>query len=319
MNAIDALLALIVLWSTLAGSRRGFVVAALQLLTLASSLVLAYLGYGYVAAWLRAQAPSLTVWASPLSFVAVFIACHLVLGALATALDRAVPPGLHAATANKTLGVVPGVVNGLVNATVVSLIVLTAPLFEDLSTAAGGSAIATRLSAPAEWLEAKLAPIFEPAVRHTLRALTVQPESPTTTVQLRFKVVTPKVRDDLEADMIEMINAERARQGLKPVRADPELAEVARAHSRDMLARGYFSHVTPDGMGPFDRMSQANLRYLMAGENIALAQTLARAHQELMNSPGHRANVLRPQFGRLGVGVLDGGRYGLMITQNFRN
>jgi uncharacterized protein YkwD len=106
---------------------------------------------------------------------------------------------------------------------------------------------------------------------------------------------------------------------LKPLKPDPELAEVARAHSRDMLARGYFSHVTPDGKDPFDRMRQANVRFLAAGENLALARTLAGAHQGLMNSPGHRANMLRPQFGRLGVGVLDGGRYGLMITQNFRN
>lgn len=318
MNAIDALLALILLGSTLSGSRRGFVVAALQLLTLASSLVLAYLGYGYLAAWLQGQAPSLTIWASPLSFVAVFIACQLLLGAFASALDRAVPPAAHAAPANKSLGALPGFANGLVNATVVSLIVLTVPFFEDLSTAARDSAIASRLSAPAEWLEARLAPIFEPAVRRTLRALTVPPEPPTT-VQLRFKVASPRIRGDLEASMVEMINAERARLGVKPVRPDPELAEVARAHSRDMLARGYFSHVTPDGKDPFDRMSQANVRYLMAGENIAFAQTLGRAHQELMNSPGHRANVLRPQFGRLGVGVLEGGRYGLMITQNFRN
>jgi uncharacterized protein YkwD len=225
---------------------------------------------------------------------------------------------VHAAGANKALGVVPGLVNGLINATVVSLIVLTLPLFDGVTASARDSAIASRLSAPAEWLEARLAPIFDPAVRRTLQALTVQPES-RTMVPLRFKVASPMVRTDLEARMLDMVNAERATQGLKPLKPDPELAEVARAHSRDMLARGYFSHVTPDGKDPFDRMRQANVRFLAAGENLALARTLAGAHQGLMNSPGHRANMLRPQFGRLGVGVLDGGRYGLMITQNFRN
>jgi uncharacterized protein YkwD len=119
--------------------------------------------------------------------------------------------------------------------------------------------------------------------------------------------------------MLDMVNGERAKQGLRPLKSDPELGEVARAHSADMLERGYFSHVTPDGKDPFDRMRQANLRYLTAGENIALAPSLSGAHRGLMNSPGHRANVLRPQFGRLGVGVLDGGRQGLMITQDFRN
>ena len=86
-----------------------------------------------------------------------------------------------------------------------------------------------------------------------------------------------------------------------------------------MLARGYFSHVSPEGKDTSDRMRQANLHFLAAGENLALGQTLQGAHQDLMNSPGHRANVLRAQFGRLGIGVLDAGRYGLMITQDFRN
>ena len=97
------------------------------------------------------------------------------------------------------------------------------------------------------------------------------------------------------------------------------MAEVARAHSRDMFARSYFSHTNPEGQEAFDRMRQAGITYRVAGENLALAQTLPSAHQGLMNSPGHRANILLPRYGRVGIGVLDGGRYGLMVTQNFRN
>lgn len=318
MNAVDALLAMIVLLSALIGSRRGFLVASLQLLTLAWSLVIAFFGYRYVAGWVQPQWPALDVWATPLSFVGVFIVCHLILGAIASVLAGTVPQSVHAAGANRVLGVLPGFVNGLVNATVVSLIVLTMPLLDGLTASARESWIANRLTAPAEWLEARLAPIFDPAVRRTLQALTVQPES-RTTVPLRFKVADPKVRTDLEMRMLELVNAERARQGLQPLKPDPELAQVARAHSRDMLARGYFSHVAPDGKDAFGRMREANVRFLAAGENLALAPTLPAAHQGLMNSPGHRANVLRPQFGRLGVGVLDAGKYGLMVTQNFRN
>jgi uncharacterized protein YkwD len=86
-----------------------------------------------------------------------------------------------------------------------------------------------------------------------------------------------------------------------------------------MFARSYFSHVSPDREDPFDRMREAKVRYLTAGENLALARTLPAAHRGLMESPGHRANILRPQFGRVGIGVLDGGVHGLMVTQNFRN
>jgi uncharacterized protein YkwD len=66
-------------------------------------------------------------------------------------------------------------------------------------------------------------------------------------------------------------------------------------------------------------MRRGGLKSRAAGENLALARTLPMAHQGLMDSPGHRANILRPAFGRVGIGILDGGRYGLMVTQNFRN
>jgi uncharacterized protein YkwD len=66
-------------------------------------------------------------------------------------------------------------------------------------------------------------------------------------------------------------------------------------------------------------MREDDVRFRTAGENLALAPSLQIAHTGLMNSPGHRANILRPQFGRVGIGILDGGRRGLMVTQNFRN
>jgi uncharacterized protein YkwD len=119
--------------------------------------------------------------------------------------------------------------------------------------------------------------------------------------------------------MLEMLNAERTRRGLRPLHPDPALTQVARAHSRDMLARGYFSHTSPDHADPFDRLRLAHVAFLTAGENLALAPDLQTAHDGLMNSPGHRANILRPQFGRVGIGVLDAGRHGLMVTQDFRN
>jgi len=318
LNLLDAVLAIVVLAGALMGVRKGLVVAGLQLFTLASSLVLAFLGYRHVADLIESRTSRLGAFVLPLSFGAAYVLCHVVLGALASAVVRAAPAGVNRAGANKALGVLPGFANGLINATVLSLLVLAVPLFGGLSSLARESAIASRLSAPAEWLEAQLAPIFDPAVQRTLPALTVQPES-RASVPLPFKVADPQVRADLEARMLEMVNAERSQQGLKPLEADPELAEVARAHSRDMFVRGYFSHITPEGESPFDRMRQAHLRFLAAGENIAFARTLAAAHRDLMNSPGHRANMLRPQFGRLGVGVLDGGMRGLMITQDYRN
>jgi uncharacterized protein YkwD len=119
--------------------------------------------------------------------------------------------------------------------------------------------------------------------------------------------------------MLEMVNQERRKEGLPPLQPDPEQTRVARAHSKDMFARGYFAHQNPDGKSPFDRMKEAGVQFSAAGENLALAQTLEIAHRNLMNSTGHRANILNPSFGRLGIGIMDGGFYGLMISQEFRD
>jgi uncharacterized protein YkwD len=86
-----------------------------------------------------------------------------------------------------------------------------------------------------------------------------------------------------------------------------------------MFARGYFAHDTPEGRDPFERMREAKIRFETAGENLALAPTVQVAHRGLMNSPGHRANILNAQFGRVGIGIMDGGIRGLMISQEFRN
>ncbi len=69
---------------------------------------------------------------------------------------------------------------------------------------------------------------------------------------LPFKDNDPKGREDLEAKMLVLVNEERQKAGLKPLKADPEMLMVARKHSADMFARGYFSHETPEGLSPFD-------------------------------------------------------------------
>ncbi len=126
-----------------------------------------------------------------------------------------------------------------------------------------------------------------------------------------------KVDEQAEQDMLELLNQERSSRGLKVVVWDPTIVPVARAHSFDMFRRSFFSHVNPDDKTPFERMSAGNVEYMLAGENLAYAPTVEIAHKGLMNSPGHKENILRPEFGRIGIGVVDGGIYGKMFTQNF--
>ena len=120
-----------------------------------------------------------------------------------------------------------------------------------------------------------------------------------------------------EQEIFALVNAEREKAGLQKLVWDEEMAEVARAHSLDMWRRQYFAHESPEGETPLDRLLEDEIVLERAGENLALARTIARAHKGLMNSPGHRRNILDPTFGRIGIGVIDGGKYGKMVTQNF--
>lgn len=107
----------------------------------------------------------------------------------------------------------------------------------------------------------------------------------------------------LEAQVVDLVNAERATAGCGPVVADAGLAGVARAHSQDMRDRGYFSHTTPEGLSPWDRAAAAGVSGASA-ENIAQGYADAAAVMAgWMDSPGHRANILDCSSTRLGVGV----------------
>jgi uncharacterized protein YkwD len=318
MNIIDILLIIIVLLSVYGGWRKGFIVSLLDLVVWVGSIVAALFFYKPVADLLQKYITSLGVWTMPVAFLLVLMVARVLLGFMATRMIYAVGPDTHQRLFNKALGTVPGFINGVINATIVAALLLALPLSESINSRARNSAIGGRLAGQVEWLDEKFSPVFDAAVNRTMNKMTVHPKS-NESVKLRFTVADPKVREDLEARMLDLVNEERAKQGLSLLKADPELAVVARAHSKDMFARGYFSHVTPEGKTPSDRIRAGGVRFLTAGENLALGQTLNICHQGLMNSPGHRANILEPSYGRLGIGILDGGIYGLMITQNFRN
>lgn len=120
-----------------------------------------------------------------------------------------------------------------------------------------------------------------------------------------------------EAEMLQSVNEERRGAGLQPLQIHEGLVNLARLKSEDMIKMGYFSHQSPTYGSPFEMITGAGITYFTAGENIAGAPTVARAHQSLMNSPGHRANILHESFTHVGIGIVDGGPYGKMFTQIF--
>ncbi|MFE0042717.1 CAP domain-containing protein [Streptomyces albireticuli] len=131
----------------------------------------------------------------------------------------------------------------------------------------------------------------------------------------------PFTRAGLEravADVLALTNTERRAAGLRPLAADARLGTAAQAHSADMAGRGFYSHTTPEGGEPWDRAAAAGAAHRGIGENIACGQrTPAEVVRGWMDSPGHRANILKPDFTHLGVGYATGGSAGTYWTQLF--
>lgn len=317
MHLIDLVLFAIITLVIWLDYKRGFIISSLLLVSWLGSLAVALITYPWLSNLLHRVFPSIVFWAEPLSFILILVCCRLIADIITSKLIDRIPDKIHRHNNNRLLGILPGIINGLIWAALLSTIFVLMPLTrvtEKINESKFASGLVNRVS----WLEIKLAPIFSEVLNRMPGKATVTDESQGT-VELRYRVKNPKNRPDIAAEMLILVNQERTKRGLKALKADPEIAVVALKHSADMFARGYFSHYTPEGLNPFDRMREGGVRFLTAGENLALSQTLQMAHTGLMNSPGHRANILNPTFGRLGIAVLDGGIYGLMITQNFRN
>lgn len=316
MNVIDIILLLIISVAIWRGISMGFFTGLAGLISWLGSLLLTFVLYRHISDLFGAN-PTASVWAIPLSFLLTLLLTGSLLSLLTTRLLAAVPAKFHRHRLNKFLGAIPGLAIGMLYAAIAAALLLLLPLSDTLTSYTRGSEVAQRLTAELERLERPFAPALA-TVNRSINRMTISPGS-SESVHLPFSVTAPTPRPGLESEMLQLINAERAKADLSPLRADEELRQVARRHSADMFARSYFSHISPDGDTPFDRIRQANITFLTAGENLAIAQTLPLAHEGLMNSPGHRANILRPTFGRVGIGILDGGMYGLMVTQLFRN
>ena len=120
-----------------------------------------------------------------------------------------------------------------------------------------------------------------------------------------------------ELKMLELINEERAKAGVKPLLMKPELVRIARLKSQEMIDKDYFNHTSPTYGDPFTMMKKLGIEYGYAGENLAGNPSVENAHESLMASSGHKKNILNPNYTHVGIGIVEGGPYGQMFTQLF--
>ncbi|MDK2805140.1 MAG: hypothetical protein PWQ94_304 [Thermoanaerobacterium sp.] len=121
-----------------------------------------------------------------------------------------------------------------------------------------------------------------------------------------------------EKQLVDLINKERTSRGLSPLTIDENLSKVAHIKAEDMKGNNYFSHTSPTYGSPFDMMKQFGINYNAAAENIAENSDVVSAHYALMNSSGHRDNILDPYFNKVGVGVVSNNTdNGVIVVEMF--
>ena len=319
-TAIDAAILAIIGFSVWNGYRSGFIATAYGLATWIISFAAAVVLQTPAASLVEKFGVS-TATARPLAFVIVIIAVE---GLFSLAGHFALTPvvrTVHASSSwalglDRALGIFPSVARSLFVVGIILAAAVVSPMPAELKAAVESSRISRALIERVTALQPQLAALSGQLGDNVPLFVTKLGADDTEKLDLPsdLQLVADPVA---ERQMFDLVNDERASAGLSRLVWDERLVPVARAHSEEMFKLKYFSHTSPVAGSPFDRLKAAGITYTRAGENLAYAQSVTIAHRGLMESQGHRENILRPEFTMIGIGVISAGAYGRMFTQMF--
>ena len=317
VNYFDLILIGIILLSVWRGWHTGFLISITEISIWLGSFIISILLSELIGIAFDIFFDYPIHWLRPLSFILILAISSRKIYAICDEITEKISESTNKHKLNMFAGTIPGLFSGLLYALLLSLFFLLYPVGY-ATKLASTSVLANKLTQKPDWAGEDVNYVLNYLRNNFGRSLTIFPNGKEI-IPLSFKVENPLPRKELETEMFNMINTQRIKVGLPELYFDEELAEVGRKHSMDMFKRGYFSHYNPEGKSPFDRIRNEGIQFSIAGENLALAQNLSLAHYGLMESPSHRANIEHKLFGRVGIGILDGGYNGLMITQLFKN
>lgn len=318
MNWVDLVIILLLVFFAFEGYRRSFINEAIDFGSFLLAFFLSLRFYSVVSNFYQNNFQIPHSLAAVLGFISVWLLIETVLFII---VQLIMPKLKILSSIDKNLqpiSFIPSTLRGLVFIAILLVIVGTFPIQPRIKMAVNESSLGSKILSTSQRLETPLKNVFGGLSQDTLSFLTIKPKSDET-VDLGFttKKFSPSPTD--EQRMIGLVNKERTERGLKPLIFDEKLQDVGRGHSADMFERGYFSHYSPEGKTVANRAEENNIDYMVIGENLAYAPDLELAHNGLMNSPGHRANILSADYNKIGIGIMDGGVYGLMVTQVFSN
>jgi uncharacterized membrane protein required for colicin V production len=315
-NWVDLVILLIIIYFASEAFRIGFWSILANFISFLASLVVALWGFQYASHLLQSNFDIARSMSNAIGFFLIAIIFEGMMGYLTFLAVTKLPSSFTKKWWGKILAIVPGMGEGIVLVSFALTLFLALPIYPNIKSDITNSKIGGSLVSKTTILEARLDEILGGVIEDSLTYFTINPESheviPIITDRLELRE-----EPEVEKKMFDLVNKERSDRGIAELDWYSEVVLVARVHATDMWERSYFGHVSPEGYDVGDRLEVAGINYTFAGENLAMAPTLITAHNGLMGSPGHRANILEPKFKRGAIGVIDNGVYGKMFVQVF--
>lgn len=316
LNYIDLIIILILLYFATEAWRHGFWVILIDFVSFLSSLLISFRLYKYLAVFLQTNFNLNHSVSNALGFLISAITLESLIGYVLGRLISRLPAKIWKHKLNRFLGIVPGIFEGIVLIAFILTLILSLPVNPQIKNDITDSKIGQAILKQTLGLEKGINEIFGGAIEDSLTYLTVKPGSKEK-IGLTVEKENLRVDEESETEMFKLVNEERKKQRIKELEWNPNITLVARTYAQKMWQEKYFGHVSPDGKNVGDRLNAAKIKFGLAGENLALAPTVSTAFTGLMNSEGHRENILDKRFNKIGIGVVDNGFYGKMFVQIF--
>jgi uncharacterized protein YkwD len=315
-NYIDLIIILVLIYFATEAWRHGFWVILVDFISFLSSLLISFRAYKYIAAIFQTNFNLTRSISNALGFLVTAIVLEALIGFILARFLWHLPKKFWKHRINKFLGIIPGICEGLILIAFILTLILSLPVNPQIKNKVADSKIGKIILNQTLGLEKSINEIFGGAIEDSLTYLTIKPGSKER-ISLTVERENFKVDEESETKMFKLVNEERKKQGIKELEWNSKIVLVARNYAQKMWQERYFGHVSPEGEDVGDRLNKARIKFGLAGENLALAPTVSTAFTGLMNSEGHRENILDKRFRKVGIGVIDNGFYGKMFVQVF--
>lgn len=314
MNSVDWIIIAVLSFGAISGFFRGFVAIVFHLAAIVAAAILSFLLYPKFANLLAASWEIPSSYSQPVGLAVTFIVLLIALEFASKILQKLFGGILGANPVNRLLGAGLGAGGDAIMLAIALSVLTTLPLPTGAKSAITESKLAKPLTALSLALDRSLGKwAHVPGMN-----LGFQIDSGDDSVtQLNFTNANPT--EDIEGEVKLALLLDQLREKKKATKLLPnlKLQQIAQAHAKDMLGKGYFGHKSPEGVLAGGRVHQAGIVAGEVGENLAKAQTIELAQAGLIASPSHFKTMTSNSYTHYGIAVYDSGAHGKIVVQLF--